>query len=58
MKIDLHAPQLSGNEIKYVKNQIMNQLSYFVSNEKVIKSGFVFNGSLEQSILDTFNWFN
>ena len=45
-------------EIKYVNSKIMNQLSYFVSNKKIINCGFVFNGSLKKSISDTFNWFN
>ncbi len=45
-------------EIKFVKNKIMNQLSYFVSNEKAINSGFKFRGSLKDSIADTFRWFN
>ena len=45
-------------EIEYVKSKIMNQLSYFVSNDKVINSGFKFRGSLKESITDTFKWFN
>ncbi len=45
-------------EIEYVKSKIMNQLSYFVSNDKVINSGFKFRGSLKDSITDTFKWFN
>lgn len=54
-EIKKHAGSL---EIQYVKNQIMNQLSYFVSNKKILETGFVFKGSLSKSISDTLNWFN
>jgi nucleoside-diphosphate-sugar epimerase len=41
--------------IDFVENQIMNQLSYEVSNEKFIKSGFSFTGSLSDDIEQTIN---
>lgn len=37
-------------KINFVKNTIMNQLSYSASREKVIKTGFVFRGNLKKSI--------
>lgn len=40
-------------QIKYVDSQIMNQLSYTVSNEKFQKLNFRFSGSLDSSIRET-----
>ena len=40
-------------EIKFVDNKIMNQLSYEVSSQKFINTGFIFNGNLEISLLET-----
>jgi UDP-glucose 4-epimerase len=37
-------------KINFVKNTIMNQLSYSASREKIIKTGFVFRGNLKKSI--------
>ena len=54
-EIKIHKKSL---DIIYVKTKIMNQLSYFVSNKKILKTGFVFKGSLSKSISDTLNWFN
>lgn len=42
-------------KIKYVNNQIMNQLSYEVLNKKFKNKGFVFNGNLQKSISKTIN---
>jgi len=42
-------------DIKYVQHQIMNQLSYNVSSKKFQKTGFTFNGSLVQGIVETIN---
>lgn len=39
--------------IEYVDNQIMNQLSYDVSNQRSLAAGFSYRGSLEQGIEDT-----
>jgi len=48
----IHIPDI---EISYVDSQIMNQLSYTVSNEKFRKLGFEFQGSLEEGIRETVN---
>jgi UDP-glucose 4-epimerase len=37
-------------KINFVKNTIMNQLSYSASREKIMKTGFVFRGNLKKSI--------
>ena len=42
-------------EIEYVENEIMNQLSYHVSNKKIISKGFEFSGDLEVGISETIN---
>ncbi|MCP4351360.1 MAG: SDR family oxidoreductase [Desulfobacterales bacterium] len=48
--IKQHIPEL---EIQYVDTQIMNQLSYEVSNLRFREHGFKFSGSVERSIYDT-----
>jgi len=48
--IQLKYPNL---KINFVNNQIMNQLSYEVSNSKFTNTGFVFNGNLKNSIFET-----
>ncbi len=45
-------------KIKYVDSKIMNQLSYEVSNKKIIKKGFNFKGSLKKSIKQTIDHLN
>ncbi len=40
-------------EIELVDNEIMNQLSYNVSSDKIKKLGFKFAGSIKQGISDT-----
>ena len=42
-------------QINFVENQIMNQLSYEVSNEKFKKLGFTFTGSLRSDVEQTIN---
>jgi nucleoside-diphosphate-sugar epimerase len=42
-------------DIDFVKTEIMNQLSYDVSNEKFKKLGFKFKGNEKQSIKETIN---
>lgn len=48
--IESHIPML---DIQYVDTEIMNQLSYEVSNQRFKKQGFEFTGSIEESIRDT-----
>ena len=48
--IKSHIPDVS---INFVKNEIMNQLSYEVSVDKLESKGFTFNGSLERGIEET-----
>ena len=40
-------------QIEFVHNPIMNQLSYEVSNEKIISKGFEFHGNLKRGISET-----
>jgi nucleoside-diphosphate-sugar epimerase len=42
-------------KIDFVESQIMNQLSYEVSNEKFMDTGFAFRGSLKMDIHDSIN---
>ena len=42
-------------EISFVENEIMNQLSYEVSNQKIKNKGFEFNGNLNKGIGTTIN---
>ncbi len=43
-------------DIQFVESKIMNQLSYFVKNEKVNAAGFEVSGNLNDAIQDTFDW--
>ena len=45
-------------EIKFVKNEIMNQLSYDVSTEKFKSKGFIYKGDLKRGIKETLMLFN
>lgn len=40
-------------KINYVDSEIMNQLSYSVSNDKFIATGYSFTGNLEKNIIET-----
>ncbi len=53
-EIEKNIPDL---KIEYVDNKIMNQLSYDVSNNKFINTGFQFKGSLQKSIKETIELF-
>lgn len=48
--IKRHVPQI---DVQYVDTEIMNQLSYEVSNMRFRKLGFEFTGSVEKSITNT-----
>jgi hypothetical protein len=48
--IRVHVPSL---EVRFVDNQIMNQLSYEVLNARFAKEGFKGSGSLEEGIADS-----
>jgi UDP-glucose 4-epimerase len=48
--IQRYVPQLS---INYVDSEIMNQLSYEVSNERLRKIGFKFRGNIQKAIGET-----
>lgn len=50
--IKKRAPDL---RIEFVDSQIMNQLSYNVSNSKIQSRDFRFEGSLEKGVVDTIN---
>jgi nucleoside-diphosphate-sugar epimerase len=49
-RIRQHMPNLN---VQYVDTEIMNQLSYEVSNQKFKNEGFEFTGSIEKNISDT-----
>jgi len=51
--ISYHVPELS---IQYVDTEIMNQLSYHVSNSRFKDLGFHFTGDLNRGIGDTIGW--
>ena len=55
--IDSIRKYIDDIEIDLVDSKIMNQLSYLVLNKKMKDFGFSFEGSLDQGILDTINWF-
>ena len=40
-------------EIEYVSNEIMNQHSYEVSNQKFKDTGFIFEGEMKKRIYET-----
>jgi len=61
--IDVIKERIPTLSIELTDNQIMNQLSYNVSNERFKKTGFVYHGSLKSGIEETlellsgiFNW--
>jgi len=47
------AQRVPGLEIEYVDAEIMNQLSYEVSNRRFTKQGFQFKGKVEDSVHET-----
>jgi nucleoside-diphosphate-sugar epimerase len=51
--VDLIQVHIPGVEVSLVDSQIMNQLSYIVSNEKFKQLGFDYQGKLTQGIADT-----
>lgn len=51
--IDIISTRIENLEIQYIQSEIMNQLSYHVSNERFVALGFDFEGNLEQGIYDT-----
>lgn len=48
--IEQYVPRI---DIQYVDTEIMNQLSYDVSNQRFKKQGFTFTGHMEKSIQET-----
>jgi UDP-glucose 4-epimerase len=51
--IQKRIPQL---DVQFVDAEIMNQLSYEVSSERIRSKGFTFRGSIEKSINETIDW--
>jgi len=51
--IDIISIDINKTEIEYVDSEIMNQLSYTVSNQKFKNTGFKYSGSLEDRIHET-----
>ena len=48
---------IKKTKIKYVSNQIMNQLSYEVLNKKFKDKGYIFRGNFQKSITKTIDTF-
>ncbi|MDP7266231.1 MAG: SDR family oxidoreductase [Candidatus Thermoplasmatota archaeon] len=44
-------------KVQYVDSEIMNQLSYEVSRQKICNTGFEFSGSIRSNIIDTIDLF-
>ncbi len=42
-------------DIDYVDSEIMNQLSYEVSSQKILKTGFELTGNIKENIVETIN---
>ena len=53
--IDQIRHHVENVEIEFVDAEIMNQLSYEVSNKKIISSGFTFQDDLAVGISETIN---
>jgi UDP-glucose 4-epimerase len=53
--VELIRKYIPNLAIEYVESQIMNQLSYTVSNAKFQSAGFEFKGNLAEGISDTIN---
>ncbi len=51
--IKKYVPNLT---IKYIDEEIMNQLSYQVATDKLVKKGFKYHGDLYKNIKDTIQW--
>jgi len=51
--VDIISGYVPNISIEYVDTQIMNQLSYNVSNNRFSDLGFEFKGDLEQGIGNT-----
>lgn len=56
--IDSISKVINKTEIKFVKSEIMNQLSYKVSNEKFKSTGFEFRDDLDNEIRETLKLFS
>jgi len=54
--VDIISGYVPNISIEYVDTQIMNQLSYNVSNDRFSDLGFEFKGDLEQGIGRTIDW--
>ena len=52
--IDQFMPQV---HINHVDSEIMNQLSYEVSNRKICETGFEFTGNIGENIIETIKLF-
>lgn len=48
--------QIKHVDIEFVDSKIMNQLSYFVKDDKINATGFKFKGNLNDAIKSTFEW--
>jgi nucleoside-diphosphate-sugar epimerase len=51
--VEIISQHVTDVSVQYVDTQIMNQLSYCVSNERFTSLGFEFGGSLQDGIADT-----
>ena len=51
--INIIKHKIPNLKIAFVEHKIMNQLSYEVSNQKTLNTGFIYNGNIRQEINDT-----
>ena len=56
--VDIINRHVADISVQYVDTQIMNQLSYHVSNKRFRDLGFEFEGDLEQGIGETIDLLN
>ncbi len=53
--INIIEHEVPNLKISFVKNKIMNQMSYEVMSQKFVSEGFKFKGGLKRGILETIN---
>ena len=51
--INIIKHKIPNLKIAFVEHKIMNQLSYEVSNQKTLNTGFIYNGNIRQGVNDT-----
>ncbi len=54
--VEVICHEVPSLQVEFVKNKIMNQLSYEVANKKFSSAGFVFSGNVQQGIHETISY--